>query len=115
MKIFRRAATAKAVLQIDFEPADAANALDSGELQFTFAERPRDALAIGDVAKRNADAIAEGKGAHLMIAIGAQGGIALELLSRALRHHLPVTTLELRADDVRRDLPEDPANNVAPR
>ena len=109
VKIFRRAPSAKAVPQIDFHSADASDPLNSSELQFALAQRLGSPSTIRDVAKRRADALAERKGAHLVIAIRAQGRKALELLTGALRHHPAVASLKFGADDSRRDLPKNPA------
>src|ERR1700733_2331713 len=109
VKIFRRAASTKAIPQIDFHSADAADPLNSSELQFALAQRLGSPSTIRDVAKRGADALAERKGAHLVIAIRAQRGKALELLTGALRHHPAVAPLEVGADDSRRDVPKNPA------
>src|ERR1700678_1936379 len=111
VKIFRRAPGAKAIPQIDFHSADAADPLNSSELQFALAQRLCDPSTIRDVAKRRADPLAERKGAHLVIAIRAQGRKALEFLTGALRHHPAVAPLEFGADDSRRNLPKNPADH----
>ena len=115
VEIFRRALSAKAIPQIDFHPANAADSLDSGQLQFAIAQSLRDPSTIRDVAKRRADAVAERKRAHLVVAIRAQGRKALELLARALRHHPAVAPLEFRADDPGRYLPNGSAQDRGAR
>ena len=72
VEIFWRALTAKAIGQIHFQSADAANTLDPGKLQFPATQRLRVPLAIRNVSKRHPNAIAKRKSPHLVIAIGAQ-------------------------------------------
>jgi hypothetical protein len=115
VEIFWRAWTAKAIGQIHFQSADAANTLDPGKLQFSATQRLRISLAIRNVAKRHPDAIAKRKSPHFVIAIGAQRRIALEFLPRALLHDTPTTSVEFRPLNLGRSLPKQSANNFGAR
>ena len=115
VKIFWRAWTAKAVGQIHFQSADAANTLNPGKLQFSATQRLRGPLAIRDVAKRHPDAIAKRKSPHFVSAIGAQRRIAFEFLSRSLLHDAPTNSVEFRPLNLGRNLPKQPANDFGGR
>ena len=115
VEIFWRAWTAKAIGQIHFQSADAADTLDPGKLQFTATQRLRVSLAIRDVAKRHPNAIAKRKSPHFVITIGAQGRIALEFLPRALLHDTPAKSVEFRPFNLGRSVPKQPANNFGAR
>ena len=104
-QIFGRAVPANAVGEVDFEAADAADALDARKLLFAGAQRQRDVDAVGDVAYRDADAVAIGEGAKLAEAIWPQRRIALEILRGAHRHHAAVSPFEFGAGDIRREIP----------
>ena len=68
------------------QPADAADPMDPRKLRFAF-ESAKDRPAIRYVAKRHADAVAERKRAHLVVAIGPQA----EKLSNACRERSHIT------------------------
>ena len=74
--------------RVGLPAADAADALHAGQLPLALAQRLRRLPAIGDVAKRRADAVAEREGADLVVAVRPLDRICLELLPRALGHHL---------------------------
>ena len=115
VEIFRRAVTAEAMREVDLQSADAADALNPRKLQFAVTQGLCDFFAIGDVAERDANALAERKGPHFVIPVGAHRRIALEFLPGALLHDPAITPFEFRPHDPGRDLPKHSADDIGAR
>ncbi len=114
-QIFGRPVTGEGAGEVDSHAAEAADLLNSRELEFATTERLEDILPIGRVLECDSDPLAQRKSADLVIAIRPPDRIAFELLFFAVRHRQPITAIEFRPENRRRNLPKQLAEHLLPR
>ena len=114
-QIFGRPVTGEAAGEVDSHAAEAADLLNSRELEFATTERLEDILPIGRVLECDSDPFTQRKSADLVIAIRPPDRIAFELLFFAVRHRQPITAIEFRPENRRRNLPKQLAEHLLPR
>ena len=104
-QIFRRTVSGEVAGEVDPHAADAADLLNSRELEFATTERLQDILPVGRVPEGDSDPFAQRKSAHFVIAIRPPDRIAFELLFFAIRHRQAIAAVEFRPENRRRNLP----------
>ena len=107
--------TGEAAGEVDSHAADAADLLDTRELELATTERLKDIPPIGGVLECDSDPFAERKSADLVIAIRPQDRIAFELLFLAGRHREAIAAIEFGPENRRRNLPQELAEHLLPR
>ena len=98
-QIFGRPMTGEAAGEVDSHAADAADLLNTRELELAATERLKDILPIGGVLECDPDPFAERKSADLVIAIRPPDRIAFELLFLAVRHREAIAAVEFRPEN----------------